>query len=65
VLVVDSLTIIGGTDKSGQREQTELTIERGEIICIVGPTGSGKSRLLADIEWMAQRGHANGTKDLD
>ncbi|HAS80190.1 MAG TPA: ABC transporter, partial [Fusobacteriaceae bacterium] len=26
---------------------------KGEIIAIVGPTGSGKSRLLADIEWGA------------
>jgi len=24
-------------------------------VCIVGPTGSGKSRLLADIEWIAQK----------
>lgn len=24
------------------------------MICVVGPTGSGKSRFLADIEWMAQ-----------
>ncbi|MBC7961418.1 MAG: ATP-binding cassette domain-containing protein, partial [Steroidobacteraceae bacterium] len=32
----------------------ELTVRPGEVICIVGPTGSGKSRLLADIEWMAQ-----------
>jgi ABC-type lipoprotein export system ATPase subunit len=64
MLVVDSLTIIGGTDKSGQREQTELTIERGEIICIVGPTGSGKSRLLADIEWMAQGDTPTGRKIL-
>jgi len=26
----------------------------GEVICIVGPTGSGKSRLLEDIECMAK-----------
>ncbi|HHW93500.1 MAG TPA: ATP-binding cassette domain-containing protein [Clostridiaceae bacterium] len=64
VFAVDSLTIIGGTDKSGQREQTEVTIERGEIICIVGPTGSGKSRLLADIEWMAQNDTPTGRRIL-
>lgn len=52
---IESLTIVGGTDKSGKTEHAELTIKKGEIVCIVGPTGSGKSRLLADIEWMAQK----------
>lgn len=51
---VQSLTIIGGQNKAGAAERVELTLVPGEITCIVGPTGSGKSRLLADIEWMAQ-----------
>lgn len=51
---VESLTIIGGFDKTGSAEELELTLKPGEVICIVGPTGSGKSRLLADIEWVAQ-----------
>jgi ABC-type lipoprotein export system ATPase subunit len=51
---IESITIRGGHDKSGQPEELELTIRPGEVICIVGPTGSGKSRFLADIEWMAQ-----------
>lgn len=52
---VDTLTIRGGRDKHGQPEPVqELTIRRGEVVCVVGPTGSGKSRLLADIEWVAQ-----------
>lgn len=52
---LNEIKIIGGQDKSGKREEFELTIKKGDVICIVGPTGSGKSRLLADIEWMAQR----------
>jgi len=53
---VESLTIIGGTNKSGEAEDFgEFTIKTGEIIAIVGPTGSGKSRLLGDIEWVAQK----------
>jgi len=53
--VVDKLTILPGTDKSGQPEQFEtLIFEKSTITSIVGPTGSGKSRLLADIEWVAQ-----------
>ncbi|OQY10058.1 MAG: ABC transporter [Fusobacteriia bacterium 4572_132] len=52
---VHSVSIIAGNDKSGNSEKFEkLTIKKGEIVCIVGPTGSGKSRLLADIEWTAQ-----------
>lgn len=51
--VIDRLTITGGINKLGEAENFELDIHSGEIICIVGPTGSGKSRLLADIEWMA------------
>jgi ABC-type lipoprotein export system ATPase subunit len=52
---VKTLTILSGTNKSGEAETFgELTIRQGEIVCIVGPTGSGKSRLLGDIEWVAQ-----------
>lgn len=61
---VESLTIIGGHDKSGRAENLELTLTPGEVICIVGPTGSGKSRLLADIEWVAQGDTPTGRKIL-
>lgn len=52
---LESVTILPGKDKSGNPENfNELVLKPGEIICIVGPTGSGKSRLLGDIEWIAQ-----------
>ena len=52
---VETITILPGTNKSGDREKFEsLVFKKSEIVCIVGPTGSGKSRLLADIEWVAQ-----------
>ncbi len=51
---VESITIVAGNDKYGKKEEFDkLVICKGEIISIVGPTGSGKSRLLADIEWAA------------
>ncbi len=61
---VESLTIIGGRNKSGEAEHVELTLQPGEVTCIVGPTGSGKSRLLADIEWVAQGDTPTGRKIL-
>jgi|SRR3712207_1225628 len=52
---VEVLTILPGRNKSGAREGFDrLDIKKSEMIAIVGPTGSGKSRLLADIEWTAQ-----------
>jgi ABC-type lipoprotein export system ATPase subunit len=61
---VEALTIIGGHDKSGTPEDLQLTLSPGQVICIVGPTGSGKSRLLADIEWVAQGDTPTGRKIL-
>jgi ABC-type lipoprotein export system ATPase subunit len=53
--VVGKLSILAGLDKDGEKENyKKFDIKSGEIISIVGPTGSGKSRLLADIEWTAQ-----------
>jgi len=53
-IALESLTIIGGRDKSGRNEDIEITLHPADVLSIVGPTGSGKSRLLADIEWLAQ-----------
>ncbi len=52
---IESITILGGCDKSGRPEPLrEITIRSSELVAVVGPTGSGKSRLLADIEWLAK-----------
>jgi ABC-type lipoprotein export system ATPase subunit len=52
---ITSLSIIGGYNKFGEKENTKLILKPGEIVSIVGPTGSGKSRLLGDIECLAQK----------
>jgi ABC-type lipoprotein export system ATPase subunit len=61
---IEDITVLGGQDKSGNKETISLTMKPGEIICIVGPTGSGKSRLLADIECLAQRDTPTGRQLL-
>jgi ABC-type lipoprotein export system ATPase subunit len=57
---VKTITLTGGRDKSGAPENILLELLAGSITAIVGPTGSGKSRLLADIEWMAQNDTPTG-----
>jgi len=62
---VNSITIIGGYDKSGNKENIqEVTIRKGEIFCIVGPTGSGKTSVISDIEQIAQSDTFSGRKIL-
>ena len=54
--MIDKITIIGGYNKQGEKEPVEkVVINRGEIFGVVGPTGSGKSSLIGDIEQLAQR----------
>lgn len=51
---MQSVTILSGKDKLGQPEPFDtLTLERGDLCTIVGNTGSGKSRLIKDIEQLA------------
>lgn len=50
------LTILSGMNKYGEAESFErLTMKCGELYSIVGNTGSGKSRLIKDIEQLAQK----------
>jgi len=50
---IETLEVLAGIDKNQVPEPCSLLLKPGEVTCIVGPTGSGKSRLLADIEWLA------------
>ena len=51
---IKCIEIVGGTDKNGNPEKSSISIHAGEVVSIVGPTGSGKSQLLADIECAAK-----------
>ena len=51
---VETVSLLPGHDKAGKAEAfTRIDWRAGEVIAIVGATGSGKSRLLADVEWCA------------
>ncbi|WP_459932279.1 ATP-binding cassette domain-containing protein [Fundidesulfovibrio butyratiphilus] len=50
---LESLTVTAGRDKSGRPEAADTVLRPGEITALLGATGSGKSRFLADIESLA------------
>jgi ABC-type lipoprotein export system ATPase subunit len=61
----ETLTLLPGFDKNGRPESfSSLTARRSEVISVVGPTGSGKSCLLADIESAAGQDTPSGRSVL-
>ncbi len=51
---IDKLCILGGVGKDGQPEPVgEITLRMGDVISVVGPTGSGKTTLVDDIALFA------------
>lgn len=51
---MNDITILAGADKGGRPEALpSVTLKRGELVTIVGHTGSGKSRLIKDVEQLA------------
>lgn len=64
-LSLRQLTILPGHDKTGRAEQfASIDLEPGDLIALVGPTGAGKSRLLADVEWLARGDTPSGRQVL-
>ncbi|MEM8550392.1 MAG: ATP-binding cassette domain-containing protein [Verrucomicrobiota bacterium] len=61
---IESLTVLRGRDKDGKPESHDLHFNPGDVVCLVGPTGSGKSRFLGDIECLAQGDTPTGRRVL-
>jgi ABC-type lipoprotein export system ATPase subunit len=52
--VIENITIFGGVNKNGEPEGIDrLDFKMGDVASIVGPTGSGKTTLINDIELFA------------
>lgn len=62
--VITEVTVKAGHDKNGYPEPCDVILRVGEVVAVVGPTGSGKSRLLADIECLAQKDTPSGRQVL-
>jgi len=55
------ITILPGFDKNKEKENfNELSLNMGELYTIVGNTGSGKSRLIKDIEQLVNKDSISG-----
>ncbi len=53
--MIQEITILPGLDKTGVPESfSDIALKAGETVSIVGPTGSGKTAFITDIELLAQ-----------
>ncbi len=58
---ITAISIYPGTDKNKEAEEfSVISLKVGSVTAVVGMTGSGKSRLLADIEWGAKQDTPTG-----
>lgn len=63
--MIKQITILGGFDKTGNPEKiSELEVRAGEVLAVVGPTGSGKTQLIIDIEQYAEEESLTGRSIL-
>lgn len=52
--MIENITILGGHNRQGQPEAVRrIDLKMGDVVSIVGPTGSGKTTLINDIELFA------------
>jgi ABC-type lipoprotein export system ATPase subunit len=63
--MIERITIIGGKGREGAAEPVErVEMKMGDVVTIVGPTGSGKTTLINDIELFADSDTPTGRRVL-
>jgi ABC-type lipoprotein export system ATPase subunit len=63
--MIESITILGGAGKSGEPEPVRrIDLHMGDVVSIVGPTGSGKTTLINDVELFADANTPTGRRVL-
>jgi len=62
---IDTITIFGGHNRAGQPEPVkQIEFKMGDVVSIVGPTGSGKTTLINDLELFADANTQTGRRIL-
>jgi ABC-type lipoprotein export system ATPase subunit len=63
--MIHSITILGGRSRGGEPEPIQrIDLNMGDVVSIVGPTGSGKTTLINDIELFADNNTQTGRRIL-
>ena len=63
--MIASISLLGGHGRSGEPEGVDrIDLHMGDVVSIVGPTGSGKTTLINDIELFAQGDTPTGRRIL-
>jgi len=59
--MIKSISILGGHGREGQADKVErIDLQMGNVVSVVGPTGSGKTTLINDIELFASKNTPSG-----
>jgi ABC-type lipoprotein export system ATPase subunit len=63
--MIDTITILGGHGRSGEAEAVpRIDLKMGDVVSVVGPTGSGKTTFINDIELFADANTPTGRRIL-